>query len=177
LPVIFVPSPALEGARKQLPYAATWLDYCEIAFLAPEAAAKSAGAMRLLLDQLANISADEAATRREALLRVRDAFVARPPQARGARRPETRHPETGHPETGHPETGRGGGESDASGTEATAQSSMANFLVREACEVARRERPPVPVAASARRRRRPAAGAGTTAESISRCMLGGINRE
>ena len=157
LPVIFVPSPALEGARKQLPYAATWLDYCEFAFLAPETAAKSPGAMRFLLDQLANVSADEAARRRLALLRVRDAFAAHHPRAARVRRTET--------------GGGGGGGSDASGAEVTPPPSMANFLVREACELARRERPPPPP--SVRRRRRPVAGAGMTAESISRCMLGG----
>lgn len=174
LPVIFVPSPALDGARKQLPYAATWLDYCEFAFLAPESAAKDSNAMRLLLDQLGNVSAHEAAKRRRALLRVRDAFVARPPRAGRAQS----------------SAGSGGGRSRGGrsskseithhGSESDASPSMADFLVREACELAHRERLPSlgqvrGELTGARRRRRPAF-AGMTADTIRRCMLGGARR-
>ena len=77
LPVVVVPSPVAEGARRQLPYASTWLDYCSIAYLIPEAAVTNSSAMKVVLDRLDAVTADEAAERRAALRNVRDAFVAR----------------------------------------------------------------------------------------------------
>ena len=83
LPVIFVPSPIRANAVRQLPYAATWLDYCELGFLAPETAAADESEMRALLDRLERVSEAEVESRRAALVRVRDAFVQRPPPTAG----------------------------------------------------------------------------------------------
>lgn len=88
LPVVVVPSPARDGARRQLPYASTWLDYCDIAFLIPESAVGNSSEMRVILDRLAAVSPAEAARKRRALRHVRDAFVTRPtatPDGAGAR--------------------------------------------------------------------------------------------
>ena len=106
LPVVVVPSPASDGARRQLPYATTWLDYCEIAFLIPESAVSNASEMRVALDRLAAVTPAEAQRKRRALRRVRDAFVTRTAANADASRP-----------------------------------SASDFLMHEACQLARR-RPP-----------------------------------
>ena len=62
-----VPSPVAEGARRMLPYATTWLDYCEVAFLVPEDAVANTTAMRGVLDRLAAVTPAEAARKRRAL--------------------------------------------------------------------------------------------------------------
>ena len=77
VPVVVVPSPVHEGALRMLPYASTWLDYCEIAYLVPESAVSNASQMRAVLDRLSEIAPAQAEERRAALRRVRDAFVAR----------------------------------------------------------------------------------------------------
>ena len=77
LPVVVVPSPVRDGARRQLPYASTWLDYCEIAFIVPESAVGNSTEMRLVLDRLNAVTEEAAEVKRAALRRVRDAFVAR----------------------------------------------------------------------------------------------------
>ena len=85
LPVVFVPSPVADGARRQLPFASTWLDYCDISYLAPESAAPDKLAMQGMLDRLENVSVEEAAQRQTALRGVRDAFVARQGPTQGQR--------------------------------------------------------------------------------------------
>ena len=77
IPVVVVPSPVDDSARRQLPYSSTWLDYCDIAYLIPESAVSNASAMTEVLERLDAVSAAEAARRRRALRRVRDAFVTR----------------------------------------------------------------------------------------------------
>ena len=57
-----------------LPYA-RWLDYCDVAYLVPAAAAQNN--IGAVMRQLSAISAAEAATKLAALRRVRDAFVFR----------------------------------------------------------------------------------------------------
>jgi hypothetical protein len=76
LPVLVVPSPVQEGARRQLPYASTWLDYCQIAWIIPDAATKSEVLMRNALEALERVTPQEAEAKRRALIRVRGAFVA-----------------------------------------------------------------------------------------------------
>ena len=104
------------GAHRQLPYAATWLDYCDFALLAPESSAGSMREMRALLDRLSNVTASEASRRRKALLRVRDAFIARPP---------TQPDSTGSP----------------SGSPSSPVISTGDFMLREACSLAYRAKP------------------------------------
>lgn len=77
LPVVVVPSPVVAGARAMLPYAESWLDYCDIVAVIPESAVRNSTAMRAVLDRLDSLTAADAARWRRALLRVRDAFVTR----------------------------------------------------------------------------------------------------
>ena len=88
LPVVVVPSPVRDGARRQLPYASTWLDYCEIAFIVPESAVGNSTEMRLVLGRLNAVTEEAAEAKRAALRRVRDAFVAR--QAPSSQRSDAR---------------------------------------------------------------------------------------
>ena len=118
LPVVVVPSPLGDGARRMLPYASTWLDYCEIAFVVPEAAVGSANAMTSVLDRLDAITPAEAARKRRALRRVRDAFVTR---------------ETAAAARSHSPTA-----GTAAGAVPATRPTASDFLLHEACELARR---------------------------------------
>jgi hypothetical protein len=96
-----------------------WLDWCSIAFLVSDGTARHG--MKSVLAKLELVTAEEAATRRDALRAVRDAFVFRAPYRREP------------------------GESEASGTGAASghdfraayRPSAVDFIIGELCEAAR----------------------------------------
>ena len=73
LPVIVLPAHAADASS--LPYS-SWLDYCSIGYLVSAKTAK--GNMRLVLDRLRAVSADEAAAKHAALRAASPAFTVVP---------------------------------------------------------------------------------------------------
>ena len=85
IPVILLPrgSPKL-GTPQMLPYS-RWLDWCSIAYFAPESLARRATGMELLLQRLRAVGQDEARGKLRALVATREAFTMR--QGRSASEP------------------------------------------------------------------------------------------
>ena len=83
--VILLPrgSPKL-GTPQMLPYS-RWLDWCSIAYFAPESLARRATGMELLLQRLRAVGQDEARGKLRALAATREAFTMR--QGRSASEP------------------------------------------------------------------------------------------
>lgn len=166
LPLLVVPTPVAEGASRQLPYASTWLDYCEIAYLVPESAVSNARAMAKVLDALDAVTAEEADAKRRALRRVRDAFVTRTSSAAGM---AAEAAGGGGRRGGRRRSGGGVSSRTSAPPPSPLEPAASDFLLHEACQLARRYR----AASAGRRRRSQAAGGQHSTASLARCLLPG----